>query len=122
MFERLRKLRGELERMTPRYVEITTKYEDLKSKIHEEEVTEVIGIVDKVGMTPEQLAEYLGVKDDKKPVASSCKKKSSSVKVQKEVSGDDSKNTGGDRSFDSKTDEDQNTTNVGMEDILNESY
>ena len=48
MFERLRKLRGELERMTPRYVEITTKYEDLKSKIHEEEVTEVIGIVDKV--------------------------------------------------------------------------
>ena len=116
MFEKLTRLRAELERITPRYEEITAKYEDIKAKIHEEEVTEVIGIVEKVGMTPEQLAGYLGVKEEKKPNVSKNKKDNSQDKKPAETkTADISEKT-------EDTSDDQNTTNVGMEDILNESY
>ena len=116
MFEKLTRLRAELERITPRYEEITAKYEDIKAKIHEEEVIEVIGIVEKVGMTPEQLADYLGVKEEKKPATYKNKKSSSQDKKSAEPKTADVSVMAED------TSDDQNTKSVGMEDILNESY
>ena len=122
MFERLSKLRAELVRITPRYEEITAKYEDLKAKIHEEEVTEVIGIVDKIGMTPEQLAEYLGVKEEKKAASSVSKKKSQTEKTDKTNGGNESKDNVIDRLSTDEVADDRNAANTEMEDILNESY
>ncbi|WP_044930965.1 DUF4315 family protein [Butyrivibrio sp. AC2005] len=115
MFEKLTRLRAELERITPRYEEITAKYEDIKAKIREEEVTQIIGVVDKVNMTPEQLAEYLGVREEKKPAPSKNKKSAQGKKTAETKTADEYAES-------SAGSDDQNTTNVGMEDILNESY
>jgi hypothetical protein len=117
MFEKLTRLRAELERITPRYEEITAKYEDIKAKIHEEEVTQIIGVVNMVNMTPEQLAEYLGVKEEKKPAPVKSKKDSSPKdKAAETKNADDVAETTGDNT------DDQSKENVEMEDILNESY
>ncbi|WP_026527761.1 DUF4315 family protein [Butyrivibrio sp. VCD2006] len=116
MFERLNRFRAERERILPKYEEYKRKLEDVDARIHEEEVTEILGIVNRVEMTPEQLAEFLGVKDDdKKPVPKSKKAEASKdTKAEKEA---------GDRSKDDATESlSAEKENKYTEDVLNEIF
>lgn len=104
MFEKLTRIRAEHERNTIRFEEARAKMEESAAKLKEEEATALVGLIEKVKMTPEQLADYLGVKDEK---PSAPKKKTSA----KETTGNPVKDS-----------DDHKEENNEMEDILNESY
>ena len=106
MFERLTRIRVEHERNTARFEEARARMEESAAKLKEEEATALVGLAEKVKMTPEQLAEYLGVKDEK-PSAPK-KKKEANNKVDSGNPVKDSDNQG--------------KENAESEDILNESY
>ncbi len=106
MFERLTRIRVEHERNTARFEEARARMEESAAKLKEEEATALVGLAEKVKMTPEQLAEYLGVKDEK-PSAPK-KKKEANNKVD---SGNPVKDS-----------DDHGKENEESEDILNESY
>lgn len=106
MFERLTRIRAEHERNVLRFEEARAKMEESAAKIKEEEATALVGLAEKVKMTPEQLADYLGVKDEK-------------PKTPKKKKETDNKETFGNPVKDS---DDHEKENNEMEDILNESY
>ena len=106
MFEKLIRIRAEHERNTLRFEEARAKMEESAAKLKEEEATALVGLIEKVKMTPEQLADYLGVKDEK---LSALKKKKDTA--AKETTGNPVKDS-----------DDHNKENNEMEDILNESY
>ncbi len=107
MFEKLNRLRLEHERAQARFEEAKQKLEESGARLKAEEAASILGIVDSLKFTPEQLAEYLGVKDEK---ASPEKKKEKPKKTSDVTETKDSS-------------EPQKDENDGiMEDILNESY
>ncbi len=106
MFEKLTKIRAELERNTARFEEARARMEETAAKLREEEATALVGIAEKVKMTPEQLADFLGVKDDKALVPKNKKETDKKERLGNPV----------------KDSEDHEKQNNEMEDILNESY
>ena len=106
MFEKLQRIRAEVERNGKRLEEDQKKYDDSLARLKAEEATTVLGVVEIMKLTPEKAAELLGYREEPKASASKSKKKDTSEK----------------NSVSEEAIDDQNTTNVGMEDILNESY
>ena len=107
MFEKLSRLRTEYERAALRLEEAKAKLEEAEARLKAEEATNILDIVAQMEFTPEQLAEYLGVADRKKPAPKKQKKESKPVAA--------------DLTEPEKYAHD--TENVGtLEDILNESY
>ena len=106
MFEKLQRIRAEVERNGKRLEEDQKKYDDSLARLKAEEATTVLGVVEIMKLTPEKAAELLGYREGPKTSASKSKKKDTSEK----------------NSVSEEAIDDQNTTNVGMEDILNESY
>ncbi|MBE5841315.1 MAG: hypothetical protein E7304_07920 [Butyrivibrio sp.] len=106
MFEKLQRIRAEVERNGKRLEEDQKKYDDSLARLKAEEATTVLGVVEIMKLTPEKAAELLGYREEPKTSASKSKKKDTSEK----------------KSVSEEAIDDQNATNVGMEDILNESY
>lgn len=106
MFEKLTRIRAEHARNTLKFEEARAKMEESAAKLKEEEAVALVGLAEKVRMTPEQLADYLGIKDEK---ASAPKKKK-----ETDNKGDPGKHV--------KNSDDHGTESEETEDILNESY
>ena len=119
MFEKLQRMRAEVERNWKRLEEDQKKYDDSLARLKAEEATTVLGVIEILNLTPEKAAELLGYHEETKTSPSKSKKKTPSEKkdeATKSWSASDSSSETADSS------DEQNTTNVGMEDILNESY
>ncbi len=114
MFEKLQRIRAEVERNGKRLEEDQKKYDDSLARLKAEEATTVLGIVEIMNLTPEKAAELLGYREEPKTSPSKNKKKKNDAAKSWTVSDNSSETADGS--------EDENTTNVGMEDILNESY
>ena len=99
MFERLNRLRSEHERARKRLEEAQAKLDEAAAKLKAEEESSILGIVETLDLTPEQLAEFLGV--------SYKQKKSSSGNKKKETEPADTK---------------EQAENDETEDVLNEIY
>lgn len=81
MFERLNRLRAERDKAQAKFEEAKAKLDEANDKLRAEEATSILDIVDSVKFTPEQLAEYLGVKVEKAPSSKSKKEKAKEENV-----------------------------------------
>ena len=66
MFEKLNRLRTEYEKAKVKFEEAKVKVEETAAKLKAEEATSILGMVEELSFTPEQLAEFLGVADKPK--------------------------------------------------------
>ena len=67
MFEKLKRLRADRDRAQARLNEAKAKLDEVNERLKAEEASSMVGIVERLGLSPEQLAEYLGVEE--KPAA-----------------------------------------------------
>ncbi len=64
MFERLDKIRAELAKAREKRDAADKKVKELEAKLKEAEASEVVDMVSKIGMTPEQLKKFLDKKNE----------------------------------------------------------
>lgn len=81
MFERLNRLRAERDKAQAKFEDAKAKLDEANDKLRAEEATNILDIVDSVKFTPEQLAEYLGIKVEKAPSSKNKKEKAKEENV-----------------------------------------
>ena len=69
MFEKLKRLRADRDRAQARLNEAKAKLDEVNERLKAEEASSMVGIVERLGLSPEQLADYLGVGERKKLTA-----------------------------------------------------
>ena len=72
MFERLVKARADVERNVRKLQEAQKKYDASVERLKEVEKTEILDLVNSQKMTPDELAEFLGMGGEKVPTVADC--------------------------------------------------
>ncbi|WP_026519407.1 DUF4315 family protein [Butyrivibrio sp. FCS006] len=93
MFEKLKRLRADRDRAQARLNEAKAKLDEVNERLKAEEASSMVGIVERLGLSPEQLAEYLGVEESEKLTAPMNNKKETKSKST-EADAQDKENKG----------------------------